>query len=66
MRASTTLTGSTCGTTYSGYTLVATNPTTPYSDTVPARGCYKYQLLVTDHVGNLRTNTGANVTKVNI
>ncbi len=62
-RASATLTGTTCGT-YSSFSTVAANPTTsPLTDTVAHGNCYKYQYLVTDNVGNVRTNASASVTK---
>lgn len=51
-RASAPLTGGLCGT-FGAFDPVATNPTSPYNDTVPSSGfCYKYQYVVADNVGN--------------
>jgi hypothetical protein len=65
MRAETTLTGSNCDTgapswtSFAPVTLVAGNDTT-----VTDNHCYRYQLLVTDYVGNEYTATSANVAKI--
>lgn len=65
-RASTPLTGTTCGTTYTDFATVAggTNPASPFSDTVTTGSCYKYQYVVSDQVGNSTTATSTNVVKV--
>jgi hypothetical protein len=64
-RASATLTGSTCGS-YGAFATVSggTNPTSPLVDTTPGAGCYKYQYVVSDNVGNAQTATSASVVKV--
>jgi Concanavalin A-like lectin/glucanases superfamily len=43
-----------CGT-FGSYTLVATDPTTPYADTVTAQTCYAYRYSVPDVQGNFAT-----------
>lgn len=66
-RASTTLTGTTCGTTFSAFATVTngTNPTSPVTDSTPAGNCYKYQYLVSDNVGNAAAvATSASIVKV--
>ncbi|HEX7132807.1 MAG TPA: LamG-like jellyroll fold domain-containing protein, partial [Iamia sp.] len=64
-RASATLTGTTCGT-YGSFATVAngTNPTSPLVDTVGAGSCYKYQLVVSDNVGNQSTAPNSAEVKV--
>jgi hypothetical protein len=52
-----------CGT-FGSFTSIATNPTTPYTDTVTKGYCYKYRYVVNDNVGNSTTATSANVVKV--
>ena len=64
-RQSAPLTGNSCGT-YTAFATVAngTNPSTsPLVDTVAHGNCYKYQYVVTDNVGNVRTNSSGSVTK---
>ncbi len=64
-RASATLASGTCGTFSSFANLGSNAPTSPYVDNTVTNGkCYKYQYLVTDLVGNVRTETSANVAKV--
>ncbi len=65
-RASTSLTGATCGTTYSSFATIASNPTSPYSDSHASSGnCYKYQYLISDAVGNQSAPyTSASVAKL--
>jgi hypothetical protein len=60
-RASATLTGSTCGT-FGTFTTLATNPASPYVDTVSG-ACYRYQYVVSDNVGNQDTATSSNVVR---
>jgi hypothetical protein len=63
-RAATTLTGTTCGT-FGSYVTVASNPTSPYTDTVPANhSCYEYRYLISDHVGNQATYTTPSVVQL--
>lgn len=61
-RATATLTTGTCGS-YGSYTLVTggTDPTSPYSDTVTAGACYRYQYVVTDTAGNSTTYTSGDI-----
>lgn len=66
-RASAPLSGTTCGTTYSGWTTITggTNPvSSPVADTVTGGSCYKYQYVVTDGVGNQHIATSAAVVQV--
>jgi hypothetical protein len=64
-RAAAPLSGSTCGS-FGAFATVAdgTNPSSPFTDTVTSGGCYKYQYVVADNVGNSTTATSANVVKV--
>jgi hypothetical protein len=62
-RASATLTGSACGT-FGVFSTVATNPTSPFSDSAPGGLCYMYQYVVSDNVGNQDTATSASVAKI--
>jgi hypothetical protein len=64
-RSYTTLSGSTCGSTYTSFATVATNPGATFQDSVSNGKCYKYQLLVTDHVGNSSITPSATIAKVN-
>ena len=51
-----------CATTWSAYALVATDPATPFADTVPTSGrCYRYQYVVADMRGNTTAYTSPNV-----
>ena len=50
----------TCGA-YGGFTTVATDPATPYSNTGLATGCYLYQYVVLDTLGNATTYTSGEV-----
>ena len=52
-----------CGT-QGTFATIATNPTSIYSDTTAAKGCYTCQLLVTDKVGNPVTYTSGSRVKV--
>jgi hypothetical protein len=65
-RAHTTLTGGTCGSTYSAFVNVGPAlPTSPYVDTSVANGlCYVYRYVVSDAVGNHGITTSADVAKV--
>lgn len=55
----------TCGTQSAYNTTVATNPSSsPYSDTALAKGCYMFELQVTDNVGNVSTYTSPSVLKI--
>ena len=61
-RSETTLTGSTCGATWSAFapvTLSGGNDTT-----VADSMCYRYQVVVTDHVGNSSTFGSASVVQI--
>jgi hypothetical protein len=59
-----TLTGL-CGTQSAYNTTVVTNPaSSPYSDTALAKGCYMFELKVTDNVGNVSIYTSTSVLKV--
>jgi len=60
LRATATLTNGTCGS-YGTYTLVATDPATPLSDTVSDQACYSYQYVVSDALGNATTYTSPNI-----
>ena len=60
LRATATLTNGTCGS-YGSYTLVATDPATPLSDTVSDQACYSYQYVVSDALGNATTYTSPNI-----
>ena len=63
-RQSAPLTGTTCGS-YGSLTTVATNPTSPYVDTVSRGTCYQYQYVTSDNAGNQGTAaTNTNVVKV--
>ena len=60
-RSETTLTGATCGATWSAFapvTLSGGNDTTVADST-----CYRYQVVVTDHVGNSSTFASASVAR---
>lgn len=64
-RATATLTSSSgadgvCGT-FGAYTTIATDPATPYNDTVTDQACYQYQYVVTDNFGNTVTYTSSQV-----
>jgi hypothetical protein len=49
-----------CGTQGGYNTTVVTDPTaSPYSDTALAKGCYMFELQVTDNVGNVSTYTSS-------
>jgi uncharacterized repeat protein (TIGR02059 family) len=62
LRSETTLTGSTCGTTWSSFQPVTL---TGGKDTsVQDSHCYRYQLVVTDNVGNVETDTSSNVVEI--
>jgi hypothetical protein len=43
-----------CGT-FGSYSLISTDPTTPYSDTVSDQACYAYRYSVPDTLGNYST-----------
>ncbi|MEP6812058.1 MAG: SwmB domain-containing protein, partial [Actinomycetota bacterium] len=61
-RSETTLTGATCGATWSAFapvTLSSGNDTTVADST-----CYRYQVVVTDHVGNSSTFGSASVVQI--
>jgi uncharacterized repeat protein (TIGR01451 family) len=67
-RASTTLTGVTCGS-FVGATFTTvtggSNPTSPFADSTVASGnCYQYRYLASDNVGNQVIYTSASVAKV--
>jgi hypothetical protein len=66
MRASATLSGTTCDTFGSFSTITGgTNPAgSPVVDTVTSGRCYKYQYEVTDKVGNQDTAMSASIVKV--
>jgi hypothetical protein len=59
-RASATLTGTTCGT-FGSFATIATNPASPYTDTLTRGSCYQYQYVVQDHLGNQTTTTSPTV-----
>lgn len=61
-RASATLANGACGS-FGGFSTVATNPTSAYSDPVTT-GCYQYRYLIADNVGNQATYTTSSVVKV--
>ncbi|MGA9746322.1 MAG: hypothetical protein WBQ50_02585, partial [Nocardioides sp.] len=63
-RASAPMTNGLCGT-FSSFTTLATNPTSPYVDaTLAMDTCYKYEYETPDNVGNQRSNTSASIVKV--
>jgi len=62
-RSETTLTGSTCGVTWSPFTPVALDGS-GNDTTVADNGCYRYQLVVTDNVGNTYVAASANVAQI--
>jgi hypothetical protein len=47
-----------CGT-FSAFSLIATDPTTPYADTVTDQECYAYEYAVPDVDGNYSTYAGS-------
>ena len=52
-RASASISSGLCLTSYSAYTTIATDPTSPYTDSTVVKGnCYKYEYVVSDNVGN--------------
>jgi len=64
-RATATLTSSgtvngVCGT-YGSYSPIATDPATPYSDTVTDQACYSYRYVVMDALGNASTYTSGDI-----
>ncbi len=65
-RASTGLSSGACGTTYSSFATIVSNPTSPYVDTGGTTGnCYEYRYLISDAVGNQSAPyTSANVVKL--
>ncbi len=65
-RAQTSLSGGTCGSTYSSFINIgSTAPTSPYVDTAVVNSvCYIYRYVVTDAVGNQSITTSVNVAKV--
>ena len=65
-RAHTTLSGGTCGTSFSSFVDVGpAQPTSPYVDTSVANGlCYVYRYVVSDAVGNPGITTSVDVAKV--
>jgi Fibronectin type III domain len=63
-RATTSLVGATCGT-FGSYATIASNPTSPYTDTVPANhSCYEYRYLISDHVGNQASYTTTSIVQL--
>jgi hypothetical protein len=64
-RATATLTSSgtvngVCGT-YGSYSPIATDPSTPYSDTVADQACYSYRYIVMDALGNATTYSSGDI-----
>lgn len=62
-RAAATLTAGSCGV-FGGFATVATNPTSPFIDTVSNGSCYQYRYVASDNVGNQATFASASVLKV--
>ncbi|MDD5477349.1 MAG: hypothetical protein PHG87_03995 [Candidatus Omnitrophica bacterium] len=63
-RASATYTNDSVGV-YSSFSMLATNPVSPYTDsTITAGNAYKYQYVVTDAAGNSAVYASASVVKV--
>ncbi len=65
-RAQASLTGTTCGTTYSAFTgtTFSVSASSTYSDTsVVAKHCYQYLLVATDNLGNSTTTASGGVLK---
>ena len=60
LRASGTLSNGACSG-YGGYTLLATDPASPYADTVADQACHRYQYTVPDQAGNIATYTSGDV-----
>jgi hypothetical protein len=64
-RSRASLKNGSCGTFGAFVNIGPVNPTSPYSDGPGTAGaCYKYQLVVSDLVGNSTTATSANVAKL--
>lgn len=61
-RASATLSSGACGS-FGGFSTVAVNPTSAYSNPVTT-GCYRYRYLIADNVGNQATYTSPSIVKV--
>jgi hypothetical protein len=59
-RATGTLTGGVCGS-YGTATLLATDPSSPYADTVTDQACYQYQYYVPDLLANSATYLSGDV-----
>ena len=49
-----------CGS-YGSYTPIATDPTTPYTDTVTDQACYSYRYVVLDALGNATSYTSGDI-----
>ncbi len=62
-RASAPLTNGVCGT-FGAFDPIATDPVSPYTDTVETDTCYMYDYETPDNVGNQRTNASASIVKV--
>jgi hypothetical protein len=59
-RATATLAGGTCGT-FGSYTQIATDPASPYADSVTDQACYRYQYTVADLLTNSATYTSGDI-----
>ncbi|MBI4386649.1 MAG: hypothetical protein HY551_04650 [Elusimicrobia bacterium] len=62
-RSQGTLQGNKCKN-YGAFATIATDPTSPYSDSVSGPACYKYQYDVADQVGNHAVYTSSSEAKI--
>ncbi|GAA0798356.1 LamG-like jellyroll fold domain-containing protein [Spirilliplanes yamanashiensis] len=60
LRSTGTLSNGVCSA-YGSYTLLATDPASPYADTVTDQACHRYQYTVPDLLGNTATYTSGDV-----
>jgi hypothetical protein len=62
-RAAAPAVGGVCGS-YGAFTTIATAPASPYTDAGLATGCYRYQYVVTDLVGNSTVYSSSNAAQI--
>jgi len=58
--ATATVSNGACGT-FGSFTTLASNPTSPYTDSLTIRTCYEFEYQISDNVGNTATYTSSNV-----